>query len=177
MMKKVSPWTVFNNWLFDGNMKTELDEETIKAINPRSIMDSLCNMYQLTTFINDNFNNLYIIYYMDKSQFFSFIKSLIIKKKIGKYDLGRLKIKKNSAAEIKKIHSKLPHLKMYEIETLLKCIKGDEEEESFLDYLGVKENKKKKLTKKVKTLFEKTEVSDSSGNKVSFEEWKSNFSN
>lgn len=145
---KVSPWTSFNTWLF-GSKKLILDDETIKGINPRSVMCMFSGMYIFTKWLNNRFNNLYVIFQVDPRQFYEFLKEFVHEWRIQPSDITYFKHSKETLIS-KDIREKLPTLKDYEISLLLKLIKDDEDEEAFLVYLGLNKEEKFKKIKKVK---------------------------
>lgn len=174
--KKSSPWVEFTDWLFTPNFNIELSEKTIKGINPRSVLCMFSNFKDLTIFLNEYFNDFYVIFKLNPVDFYKFIKEVVHKKEIEKYSTSFLKLEKKDPSL--KLRNKLPHLKTYEIDYLLKLIKDTEEEEGLLQYLELKEDKKpKKLTKKEKQeIKNKIEGCIKPNKIITFKDWKSNFS-
>lgn len=144
-----NPWLELNEWLYNPNPDAELSEETIKKLNPCSILAQFSNLYSLTIFLNTHFNDLNTIFQLPPLEFYKFIREIIQKKNIKKYRLSFVKnIKKDKT--LGEARKRLPHLKSYEIRQLLEFCKRDKEENGFLQFLGLEETKLKKLTKKDK---------------------------
>lgn len=178
-MKKIktgiSPWKTFNDWLFDPDFDRELEDDVIKAINPRSIMCMFSGMYEFTIFMNETFNDLSTIFKLKPREFYDFVKKMVHRKSIDKYDTTFLKGEKKDK-EIRELHKHLPHLKTYEVKLLLEMCKDDEEYESFAISLGLqKKDKLKKLTKKQKK--ELCQTGSKKIEKLTMREWSKNFSN
>ncbi|MDY0081519.1 MAG: hypothetical protein RBR95_13135 [Ignavibacteriaceae bacterium] len=176
-----SPYKIVNEWLFDNNLKSELDINIYNSINLTFILNSFSKCFKISLFLNKVFNNIKYIYKIDKYEFLLFLKKLIIKHRISKYDLMYYKIQRVNK-EVKSVLSKFPHLKDYESEHLLEVSKNDPDYEDLLMYVGIKSELKSK-SKKVpatlkKELKKETKVKKFSTNKgkVSFTKWKNNFS-
>lgn len=151
--KKISPYVVFNNWLFDNNKTSVLDESCINSLSCFSIMQLFSGLGNFTIFLNEYFNDLYI-HQVPKEEFFKFLKEIVMKKKITKKDLCFIKYFKDDA-NITKVWLKLPYLKRHEIPLFLEELE-DEERESLEEMLGISVPKKKKLTKKDKEQISRT---------------------
>lgn len=152
MATKINVWKEFRNWLFDNNINSILDNEVHKKI---SIIAALCmfgGLHDLTIELNKLFNNFYVLSDIDKYRFFLFLKKTIQEKKILSNELIYLdNTRKNKTF---KCRSRLPNLKNYEIEYLLKHAKKDEQFESFLHTIGEESDlkiKKKRKPKKEST--------------------------
>ncbi|MHA1621046.1 MAG: hypothetical protein ACTSVO_02800 [Candidatus Heimdallarchaeaceae archaeon] len=163
-------WKEFESWLFDGNQESELSEDVIRNINPRSILTSFSNCYELTIFLNECFNNLYSIFQVDPKEFYSFIKELVRKNRLSSYD--RCFIREKKPTREKKIQRAFPNLKPYEIDLLTRKCEENEEDRNILDSLGI-ERQQKKVKKFTKAEKEELLVDE---NAISMNDWLKNFS-
>ena len=143
---KFNPWTEFKEWLNCSNMNIELNEKVVKAIVPRSVLCMFANHGTLTVFLNECFNN-FNLYQIPPIEFFKFIKHIVHSKNIKTFSFLKTESRSKSAKELQE---KLPLLKTYEIDLLLDLCKDDENYDSFAEYLGIKETKICKVTKKEK---------------------------
>lgn len=176
---KQSPYQIVNQWLFDGDYMSEIPEEwALKAINPCMFLQSFSNLGEVTIFLNDIFNN-FSIYQIERIEFFSYLKDLVIRKKIRREKMSFFKHHKEDK-DVTLIHSKFPELKRIEVAQFLKEMEKDADYyESFLIFLGLKEEKKTKLTvaekkevkERIKALKEKE-----AKNKLTLSDWENSFS-
>lgn len=142
---KVNPFHEFENWLFDKNINSVLEDYVIRAINPIAVMNRFSDLGGVTVFLDSVFNN-YNVMKINKLNFYTMLKEIIIKKNIKKTDLQwLLSSKKDSEAEVIKKH--FPIFKNYEIRLLLAILEKDPKLESFLESVGLFKHKKEKLTK------------------------------
>lgn len=172
--KSSSPYTIFNNWLFDGNIQSDFPPETImKIVTPKMLMERFCSVGNITIFLNEYFNNPYI-FQINKKSFFSMMKELVIKKRITFRDFSWYK--NNKADElITKLRKRFPHLKRYDIEMMLINIDGTEEYDKLMDMIGENKTKKVRITKKMKSEMVKKikEKENNVEKKISFSDWAS----
>ena len=109
------------------------------------ILQSFSVSGAVTVYLNEVFNN-FSIYQIDKMEFYRYLKGIISKKRIGRERSCFFKHHKENK-DITLIHSFVPHLKRREVSQFLDMIKNDEDfEERFLITVGLKEEKKSKLT-------------------------------
>jgi len=149
MEKKISPYRIFTEWLLNPCPDAELSGDVIKAINPRTVICMFGKIGGLTIFLNDHFNNFSVMN-LDPLEFYQFLKSLVKKYKIKKWDFSYFPTMKRDKT-ISEIQMKLPHLKKSEIIYLLEQCKSDEDYDSFCESLGIRKNPKiKKIKKKGK---------------------------
>lgn len=143
---KVSPYKLFKEWLLNPYPKAELSDEVLKSINPKSILHMFGSMGGITIYLDEYFNNFGLMY-CNPLEFYNFLKQLVQKYKIGRYDFSFFASMKMDKT-IQELHRKFPMLKQYEIYDLLDRCKDDEENEAFLESLGL--NKKPKIIKEKK---------------------------
>ena len=144
--KKISPYRVFKDWLLNSYPNAKLSEETLKAINPKSVLHMFGSLGGITIYLDEYFNNFELMK-CNPIEFYDFLKQLVQKHHIGKYDFSFFISMKRDKG-IKEIQRKLPLLKKYEIYDLIERCKEDEENKSFLENLGLlKKSKMKKIPK------------------------------
>lgn len=141
-MSNISPYAKFKNWLFDNNPDSELDEITLKSINPLPIMAMFGTLNEVTIYINDTYNNFDTLKY-DHYSFYKMLKEIVIKNNIQKYNLSFFTLKKEKN-KYKHMLDKFPFLKKDEINMLVETVKDDH----FKNLVKEKKYKTKKLSKK-----------------------------
>lgn len=173
-MKKnnLNPWKEFQTWLYSPNMDLELSEDIIRGINPRSVLLMFSGLYDLTIELNDLFNNFNVIFSIDSLEFYNFLKQLVHKKKLTRYDMIYLKMEKIDKI-MRESQKKMPHLDKDELGLLIKLCQKSEEEEGFLEFLGLTTVKIKKLTKKEKERLKEEKNNPTSI--VTMKDWIKNF--
>jgi hypothetical protein len=148
--KKVNPWEVYNKWMFDRDLNTPIPEEVLRSINVISVLESLINQFELTIFLNNEFNDYYTISSLNKEHFFIFIKKTMIRYNIDRYSLMFMKRFKDTPIS-KKLSRFYPNLNRDEINMLMNYAKDDEDYEELLYHCDIKKRKasKKKVNKKL----------------------------
>lgn len=171
---------MFNAWLFNGEMEdADPPEWVIKALNPCMILQSFSASGAVTVFLNEVFNN-WAIYQIDKMAFYKYLKGIITKKRITRDRSCFFKHHKENK-DITLIHSFIPFLKRHEVGQFVDMIKEDDElGERFLITVGLKEEKKTKLTvaekkevakRKEKMVEEEKKIQPT----VSLSDWENSF--
>jgi len=145
MEKKVSPYSEFKEWLLNSYPKAVLSEEVIRAINPKTVLHMFGNLGGITIFLDDYFNNFNVMN-CNPIEFYKFLKDIVQKHKIRKYDFSFFYSMKKDKIIIE-LQKKLPYMKKYEIYDLLEYCKEDSDNDSFLENLGLNKTKKKKIKK------------------------------
>jgi len=144
-MTQKSPYSEFKDWLLNSYPYAKLSEEVIKAINPKTVLHMFGSLGDITVFLDDYFNNFDLMY-CDPLEFYNFLKQLVQKYNVNKYDFSFFySMKKDDL--ILKLQKKLPHMKKYEIYDLLEYCKEDSNNDSFLENLGLNKTKVKKVKK------------------------------
>jgi len=172
--KAISPYKVFQNWLFDGNPKSEIpkgegipDLLSYKSPITQQYMISLfLNQGKLNYFLNEYFNNIGL-YYLDKYELMKFIKKCVIDFKIQRKSLPFIPRSRNTKL-FETLRRKLPTIKKFEVSLLCNIIDKSEDREKIYYSLGLEKQEKIKKQKglKKKTKKEKEKV---------YEFLKSNF--
>ncbi len=178
--KTQSPYILFNNWLFDGDLETPIPEPwVLRALNPCTILQSFSMLNSITVYLDETFNN-FNIYQIEKETFFKYLKEFVIRKKISKNHICFFRHHKEDK-DITYIHNLIPYIKRYEVFQFLDVIKNDEEfNDRFLITIGLKEEKKSKLTSSEKKevserLKKMKEVEQIKNKPVSLDDWEKNF--
>lgn len=127
-MKPESPYKKFKIWLTDKNI-TDLDESTINAISPITVLAMFASLDKFTIYLNDNFNTFNHLKY-DNMSFYKMLKTFCINNNITIYDLSFINLKKEKE-EYKKIKQLFPDLKSYEINYIVENSKDD----TILEYM------------------------------------------
>lgn len=144
------PYKTFNNWLFDGNIKSSIPEELLKSTSPIShkyVIGLFQNYDELNYYLNQTVNNE-SLWYIKKDELFLFIKKLVHTFKVYRGRTFFRSWPKQSKLR-NKLEAKLPELKKYEIDLLAKIIDKREDKDSIYTSLGLEKEKKKKLKKKI----------------------------
>jgi hypothetical protein len=164
VMQSISPFKVFNNWLFDGDIKTPFPEPTfdengnIKSpdllkyncpITPTYILKYFQKNLKMNHYLNKYFNNENI-YYLNKKEFFYFIKRFVIDFKFNQRQLLYIPFQRKDKLK-NSLSLKCPYLKPYEIELLSEMILKDNSRNNILSSLGLEDIKKPKRKKKNQT--------------------------
>lgn len=159
-MATLSPFQIFNSWLFDGNIKTSFPEpksdeygnvripDLLKynsPIQPTTILRYFMKDLKFNHYLNQYFNNINIRY-IEKIEFFYFIKQAVIDFKFSQRQMTYFSYKKKDKI-ISKLSIKCPHLKSYEIDLLSELILKNENKDNILSSLGLEELKKPKKIK------------------------------
>lgn len=152
------PYKTFNAWLFDGSLNSPFPKATDKLdllkynspITHTFVLQLFLRNGNLNNYLNDHFNNIGLRY-LDKEEFFKFIKKCVIDFRINKRDTVFYPRKpKNKLFDI--LRDKLPYLKKDDITLLISEIEKSDEKEGIYNALGLEVPKKKKIKtgKKIK---------------------------
>jgi len=145
MTKKISPYRELKEWMLNSYPNAKLSEEVLRAINPKTVLHMFGSLGGITIFLDDYFNNFDLMY-CNPLEFYNFLRSIVQKHRIKKYDFSFFySLKKDEL--ITKLQRKLPYMKKYEIYDLLEYCKDDTENNSFLENLGLNKSKTKKVKK------------------------------
>lgn len=176
--KKISPYRLFKDWLLNTYPDAELSEDVLKAINPKSVLHMFGSLGEITIYLDEYFNNFEMMC-CDSLEFYKFLRDIVQKHNIGKYDFSFFASAKRDKV-IQEIHRKLPLLKRYEIYDLIERCKEDENN-PFLENLGLlKQSKIKKIKtkpkKKKKSSKEAVTFDDTIASSViTMEDWQELF--
>ena len=170
------PFKTFNNWLFDGDIKSKIPEDLLKynsPITPLYVISLFPLVGKFNYFIDQYYNNINL-WYLEKDELFKFIKRAVIDFKIKRNQIPFIPFKKKDKL-FSAVRPKVPELKPYEVSLLCEFINSSENKDRIYQTLGLekleKPKKNKKSVKKIKEEFEKKEVS----NKISLGDLLENF--
>ncbi len=152
----LSPYKVFNSWLFDGSKKSPLPKATKDVdilkynspINHTYVIKMFLKNGPLNHYLNTYFNNINLRY-ISKEELFIFIKETVINFKINQRDIVYFPYRHKEVL-FKKLRDKIPLLKNDDISLFCDIIEKSPEKESIYNTLGLEKLKKVKLKKKKK---------------------------
>jgi len=146
----------YTRWIFDGSATSQIPEEQemLKYNSPITIQYMLMCFLphpKMTIYMNKYFNN-FDLYSLDKKQFMKYIKHLVLKLNLSRSDFNYKPKRDNEGIHQlqKKLMSKLPELKTYDIALLCEQIDALEEKEKDSYYAGLDmiDPKKRKMAKR-----------------------------
>jgi len=157
----------FNDWLFDGNIKSEIPKELVKYNSP------ITNKYVISLFLNTGFFNYYLNKYMNKNNLyflkredvFNFVKEFVIKNKFTRRHIPYLKryYSKNFNT-YDKLREIYPEMKNSDIVLLCEIVENSEDKDKIYYSLGItkdyEKEKIKKSDKKNKEIKDKYSLKD-----------------
>ena len=145
------PYKTFNTWLFDGSRHSPFPKKTEKVdllkynspITPTFVLQMFLKNGPLNDYLDKYFNNLGVRY-LDKEEFFKFIKKCVIDFRISKREVVFYPRKaRNKLYEI--LREKLPHFKNDDVELLTEMIEKSDEKDAVYNTLGIEVPKKRKI--------------------------------
>jgi hypothetical protein len=162
LMAEASIFSIYFNWLFNGDLKSDIPPDLLKSSSPIS------NTYAISTFLNNNCLNSYLdkyfnnmgLWYLSKRDLFMFLKGCIKDFKISRNSMAYIPWKKTIKLH-DELWKKFPELKRHDISFLCELIENSKDKENIMIALGFDEGTKKKNTKKeVKKKEKKEEEKD-----------------
>jgi len=155
------PFKTFNNWLFDCNIKSEFpNPEVLLKYNSPITHTYVLSLFvlnaKLNHFLNEYFNNVGVRY-LDKEEFFRFIKKCVIDFKVQRKSIPYVQSYNRMTNLFNKLEKKVPLLKKYDIALLCDIIDKDPEKELIYSSLGLDNTIKPKNKKEVKPKNKKVE--------------------
>jgi len=172
----MSPFQIFFNWLFDGNIKSQFPSPQISEsgevivpdllkynspITTTFLMKVFLRSAKLNSYLDKYFNNINLRY-LDKEEFFRFIKQCVIDFKVNRRDLVYYKYEKRDIL-FEKLRKKIPLIKNNDLSLLCLLIEKSEQKEDVYNSLGMEQVKK-------------TKSKQSEQKKISLKEFLMNFS-
>lgn len=160
----MNEYDIFNQWLFDGSIKSELPQkEVFLKYNSPIASSTLISMFlfygDLNHYLNKYFNNIGL-YYLDKEDLFKFVKKAIIDFKVRRNNLVYPRRKKETTDLFDALKRKLPVLKGGDIEILCSIVDKEEgdSKRSIYEALGLRKPEKAKTIKHSKKKEEATQL-------------------
>ena len=145
------PYKTFNTWLFDGSRHSPFPKRTEKVdllkynspITPTFVLQMFLRNGKLNDYLDKYFNNLGVRY-LDKEEFFKFVKKCVIDFRINKREVVFYPRKaRNILYDI--LREKLPHFKNNDVELLTEMIEKSDEKDAVYNTLGIEVPKKRKI--------------------------------
>ena len=163
----MSPYQIFNNWLFDGRLDTPIPKPKVdddgkiivpdllkynSPITSTYIVSLFLRHGSLNKYLNNYFNDINLRY-ITKEELFKFIKKCIHEFRIKKKDIMFYK-RTTKILLYEKLREKMPVLKNDDVLLLCDLIENSDEKEMIFNSLGL-DNPKKTKIKKVNKIKEK----------------------
>jgi len=142
-MADVSPFQIFTKWLFDGAKNSKLDSSILKynsPVTPTFVMGLFYRNAKLNNFLNTYFNSMNL-YYLDKEEFFNFIKKCVQDFKVGSRTLI-YSPRRNSERLFDELRNRLSTLKNDDIDLLSQIIEKSKDREIIYNSLSLKPSPK-----------------------------------
>lgn len=145
------PYKTFNSWIFDGNMKSNIPNPELllkydSPINFQYILNLFILNRKLCIYLNEYFNNTNI-WYLDKEEFFKFIKKCIYDFKVQKNSFPFFSNRNSKHKLFDILRKKCPELKLTDIATLCNIIDSHEDKDEIYRGLGFDKIEKVKSKK------------------------------
>lgn len=155
---KVSPYKLFLDWLFDGNLKSPIPSndliKTTSPINHTYILRLFTSHAKLNAYLNEYCNNM-DMWYINREELLKAAKQWVHDFKITRNSIPFIPYKRK-AALFNVLRNKMPVLKNYDIDLMCDLIDASEDKDDIYNTLGLtvsKVEKIKKGSKKVKKDF------------------------
>lgn len=164
MTKQKSPFQIFFGWLFDGSLRTDIpDKQTLlkynSPITTTFIMKVFLREGNMNHYLNTYFNNINLRY-LDKEEFFKFIKKCVIDFRVKRKNIVYYQYKRKDVL-FDKLRDKIALLKNDDINLLCDLIDKSDDKESIYSGLGIDKPKKtKKKKSKQKNISMKQFIKD-----------------
>jgi len=158
------PFKTFYNWLFDGDLKSQFPKPKVnndgKVIVPdilkynspithKYVISVFMSNGKLNNFLNTYFNNIGLLY-LDKAEFFKFMKRCVIDFKIKRKDILFIPFKKQDKL-FNLLRDKIAVVKDHDITLLCDIINTSKDKREIYKSLGLEDVKKEKVKQRKKT--------------------------
>ena len=146
----MSVFTDYHRWLFDGDIKSTIPHEVVKAYNisPQYLISTFMTCGKLNSYLDSVFNN-FSLFYIKKEELLIFIKKCVIDFSVKKSNLLYLPFsKKDKNFEV--MQETFPCLKRYEISTLIDILKSHPDRDDLYIAIGLEDDRKPMLLKSAK---------------------------
>lgn len=150
----MNEWQEFQEWLFDGNLDSEIPEHLCKnnsKITHIYAIRIFRNNIKLNDYLNNHLNT-YDLFSLNKKELFYFIKRCVIDFGVSRKTIPWFGSKKENKDKLfNKLKEKYPLLKDEEIEIIHKYVNDSERKDTVKTTLGIiKDHKKQKVKNKTK---------------------------
>lgn len=151
------PFKTFNNWLFDGNIKSEIPKPDPENNVPDILKynSPISSTYAISLFLKcgrfnhylDKYFNNINLRYIDKREMFHYIKEQVCKMKIKRYQIYYTRrTRKTKLFEI--LRDKLPYLKDNDISSICNKVDASDKKDDIYNSIGITKPKREKFKKK-----------------------------
>jgi len=159
----ISPYKLFNNWLFDGSLKSPIPEprsdddgnviipDLLKYNSPIThtfLIRMFLRNGPINHYLNKYFNNMNLRY-LSRKELLEFIKKAVIDFRINKRDITYFPYRHKDKL-VEKLKGKLPILKNDDVSLLGDLINKSSEKDSIYSALGLEKLKKRKVMEQKK---------------------------
>jgi hypothetical protein len=153
----MSPFQIFFSWLFDGNIKSQFPHpqvsdsgevivpDLLKYNSPITVtflMKVFLRSAKLNSYLDKYFNNINLRY-LDKEEFFRFIKQAVIDFKVNRRELVYYQYDKRDVL-FEKLRKKMPLIKNSDLSLLCLLIEKSDQKNDVYNSLGMEQIKKTK---------------------------------
>ena len=151
MTKQKSPFTLFNNWLFDRNINSHIPQKDIllkynSPISKTYLISLFKKVGKLNHYLDKYLNNIGLRY-LDNENLFFFIKKCVLDFNVSKRNLSYTYWPKRKSKLYEKLSKKFHNLKNYEIDFLCQIIDNSKDRDRIYQSFGIIISKKKKIKK------------------------------
>jgi len=146
MAQTASPYTLLNNWIYDGKADSKVPNEVLTGYLPDAkYLLFFFRGSKYLVYLNKIFNN-FNIYQLDKEEVFIMLKDIVRRTKFrpGFYKIAS----KTKIKLIEVLRKKFPTLKISEINLLANKIDTADNKDEILETLGLKKSVSSKRTTK-----------------------------
>jgi len=145
------PYKQFLDWLFDGDIKKDIPnkQDLLKYSSPITVTfvsNLFLNNGKLNFFLNNYFNNIGLRY-LDKEEFFKFVKKAVIDFKVQRRTLPFFKYQGRKTKLFDILRKKNPTLKADDISLLCDLFEKSKERDLIYSSLGLDKPEQIKIKK------------------------------
>ena len=149
MADEVSPYKIFQKWLFDGDIKSPIpDREVLLKYNSPITATYLMGIFvkngKLNHYLDTYMNNIGLRY-IDKEELFLFIKKAVLDFKIQKNTLHYISYPKKKTKLYDKLRSRISFLKNDDLSLLCDIIEKSDDADKVYSSFGIDDAKKEKI--------------------------------
>ncbi len=163
----ISPYKVFWDWIYDGNMKSKIPTPTDKIPDILKYNSPITSLFLLRSFLKCGKANYFLNSYLnnmgirsvDTQELFLFIKQFVKNYNISKYDIFYFQQFKQSTKLYEILSKRCSCLKSYEISQLCDIIDSSDNKEVIYTSFGLDVPKKQVIKSKVKKNKKLTKIS------------------
>ena len=160
-------YKTFYNWLFDGNLKSNIPPDLLKYNSPitsQYVISLFSKVGPLNNYLDTWMNNIGL-WYLDKEELFKFVKKAVSDFKVTRKDVFYIYKKKADPKLFSAISEKFPEYKAKEIQYFCELIENSSDRNLIYESLGLGKPKKGK---------KKGEIDSADPEEISLESFLSN---